>query len=115
MEDQDPDMSDVADGGKRFFDYNPITKETEYFYSDADGENFTIETVQDVTEIAKYNKELYKENSGRWKGDFHQVASIPNVIYWELWRQGIVQDEEKFKEWMNDPDNRVFRTRDGKI
>jgi hypothetical protein len=45
----------------------------------------------------------------------HKVGSIPMSIYHELQKQGILQDEKRLKKWLNDPDNRVFRTRPGRV
>jgi hypothetical protein len=36
-------------------------------------------------------------------------------IYYDLQRRGILQDEKRLKAWLNDPENRVFRTRPGKV
>jgi hypothetical protein len=43
------------------------------------------------------------------------VASIPLPLYFDLKAKGIIDDQKKFKEWLNDSDNRHFRMRPGKI
>jgi len=43
------------------------------------------------------------------------VASIPLNLYYDLKRQGIVDDPARFKKWLNDSDNRFFRTRGGRV
>jgi hypothetical protein len=50
----------------------------------------------------------------------NKVASIPLVVFAELEKQGItrglnVLDTDRFKAFLNNPDNQVFRTRMGKI
>jgi hypothetical protein len=38
------------------------------------------------------------------------------VVIWEdLVRKGIANDTKKLKAWLNDPDNRAFRTRLGRV
>jgi hypothetical protein len=36
-------------------------------------------------------------------------------VYYDLKRRGIIDDPAAFRAWMNDPDNRVFRTRPGRV
>jgi hypothetical protein len=50
----------------------------------------------------------------------NKVASIPLVVFAELEKQGItrgfqVLDMDRFKAFLNNPDNQVFRTRMGKV
>jgi len=86
----------------------------------ADGSG-VLETQQDVTDIVKNNKENYNERHGERFNDFStHVARIPTGIYYELVRTGVideVRDPEgkAFKRWLNDPDNRAWRTRAGTI
>jgi len=44
-----------------------------------------------------------------------RVASIPLNVYYDLKRRGIADDPKAMKKWLNDPDNRVFRTREGTV
>jgi hypothetical protein len=42
------------------------------------------------------------------------------AVFDELHKQGItrgfhVLDQKRFREWLNNPDNRFFRTREGKV
>lgn len=77
--------------------------------------NLTHETKQDVTEIVDGNRAMYRGHPGGWKGDMHRVARIPLSIYWKLYQEGVIQDDEKFRRWLNDPENAAFRTRPGKV
>jgi len=61
-------------------------------------------------------------NTGRWKEDVleNKIASIPLTVIDTLNQKGIMKgfdvvDQKKFRAWLNDPDNRFFRTRQGKI
>lgn len=81
-----------------------------------------IETVQDVSSIVEKNKKEYNQTTGRWGGDLldNKIASIPMTVIDDLNKKGIMKgfhvvDQKKFKLWLNDPDNRFFRTRQGRI
>ncbi len=87
-----------------------------------DGEGgLIIRTSQDVTEIVEQNKAQYNASSvhDKW-GDLTKVASLPFTIIDTLNRKGIMRgfavvDEKEFRIFLNDPENRFFRTRPGKV
>lgn len=111
-------MSDVRDA--RLFDHDPLFGHTEYFHFDPDTGGFTIETVQDVEPLLEVNKALANDAPLRW-GEWTHVASLPSVIVIELTKQGImagpghIADPPRFKKWLNDRNNRLFRTRHGHV
>ena len=47
-------------------------------------------------------------------GEWSKIASIPLSIYYELKKKGITDDPKRLKKWLNDPDNKYFRTRGGR-
>lgn len=110
---------------ERILSTDPLTGITQYFdYDDRGSElrdEIILRTEQDVTPIVEANRELHKNANGRFKGEMHRVASIPLVVLQELAKQGIITmagrvlDQARFKKWLNDPDNRAFRTRAGRI
>jgi len=88
-----------------------------------DGDQLIITQKQNITGIIEANKAEYAENSSvtGW-GDTlnNRVARIPLTVFADLEKQGITRgftviDMKRFKEWLNNPDNRVFRTRAGRI
>ncbi len=91
----------------------------------ADGEGgIVVETKQDVSGIIEANKVAYNaiDKHHKWSGEpFHnKVASIPLTAIDHLNQKGIMRgfdviDEKKFRAWLNDPDQRFFRTRAGTI
>ena len=107
-------MSDVI--GKRLISENKEIGQKQYWVDHDDG-SVTLQTVQDVGELAEANKQNFNQFDERagWKGDMHRVASIPMSIYYDLKRKGILDDQAALKKWLNDADNRVFRTRPGQI
>lgn len=81
----------------------------------------TIHTMQDVTETLGANKEDFKENAGTRYSHFqNHVARVPTAIYYDLIKRGIIDERkdpegDQFRSWLNDPDNRAWRSRPGKI
>ena len=77
-----------------------------------------MSSFQDIGEIVRKNKADRKafaidKNSatGRF-GEFAKIASIPNVVVDNLMKSGVWFDRVAFRKWLNDPDNRLFRTID---
>lgn len=90
-------------------------------HKDGNG-GIVIATEQDVTDIIEQNKKEYNMNTGRWKEDVleNKIASIPLTVIDTLNQKGIMKgfdviDQKRFRDWLNDPDNRFFRTRQGKV
>jgi len=99
---------------KRLFDTDPMTGITRYWHVKDNGE-YVIETVQNL-DVDQSNRRQRIEADKRTKwGDMNRVASIPLSVYYDLKRQGIADDPKALKKWLNDRDNRVFRTREGAL
>lgn len=105
---------------RRPFDSDPEVGLVETFHYDETTGEFFLENEQDVSDVVADNKAHFneKDERARWSrgvlgGD--RVASIPNVLWAELEAKGITQDEKALKRWLNDPDNRAFRVRPGKV
>jgi hypothetical protein len=99
---------------RRFFERDPLTGAERYFLYDHSDDSFTIEQVEDVEDLVEQNKALANEDTGSFD-EFHRVASIPMSIYFELKEKGILDDQAALRRWLNDRDNRVFRTRHGRV
>jgi hypothetical protein len=84
------------------------------FHYDADKDEAIIQKTQDVSGIIETNKAEFNAAPERW-GEWSKVGSIPLSVYYELERKGILQDQKALAKWLNDPDNRAFRTRPGTI
>lgn len=74
--------------------------------------NFSIETVQDVSPIIKAAAILADEPPGK---DFRHAAYIPDYVMDQAFREGWFNDAKKWKQWANDPENRAFRTWQGRL
>ena len=70
--------------------------------------------IHKFTKRANRNKREYNETPNKYR-DVNKVASIPLSVYYELKRKGIADDPKGFRKWLNDGDNRVFRTRAGTL
>lgn len=81
----------------------------------------TLETNQDVTEIIEGNKQMFNQitSQDKW-GDLTKVARLPLTVIDDLNKKRVMRgfaviDETRFKAFLNDPDNRFFRTRPGRV
>ena len=95
-------------------DHDPKTGISHVFYYDDMTDEATIVAEQDVSSVVELNKKSFNETHGKF-GEFSKVASLPLVVYNDLQKKGILNDEKAFKRWLNDPDNRFFRTRPGNV
>jgi len=101
----------------RLLNFDPISKVRSLFHGGTDGDDFVVEEVQDVTEVLEANKRAFNEFDERtpWNPEMNQVASIPLVVWEGLKRKGIADDNKALMRWLDDPDNRAFRTRPGRL
>ncbi len=99
---------------ERIFDHDDFTGVTSYWIYDESTDTATIKTVQDVQPLIELNKADFNEAPKGW-GEGRRVASIPIAVFTDLQQKGITKDEKAFKRWLNDPENRFFRTRPGII
>jgi hypothetical protein len=80
-----------------------------------------IENSQDISAVLESNKSRYAATDERAKwSEFEHIGWIPDSVIIELNRQSILRgyavvDEKKFKAWLNNPDNRYFRSRPGRV
>jgi hypothetical protein len=102
---------------------NPVNFRQSTVHSDGDG-GIIIQTSQDVSAIIEQNKKEYNsfDERAKWSDELfgNKVASIPMTVIDDLNAKGIMRgfavvDEKRFKAWLNERDNRVFRTRTGVV
>lgn len=98
---------------------DPITRRRAHIIEHSDGVDL-VQT-QDISDTLELNKEQFNQRDGTFKGDMVHVGRIPLIIMEQMIRDGVlgpggaVKDPKRFRDWMNDPDNRAFRTHPGKI
>ena len=97
-----------------------VNGEVRTTYMDGDG-GLIIQSASDIAPILEANKARYNQTDqrARW-GDGQLVADIPFAVIDDLNRQGILRgfavlDQKRMKAWLNNPDNRYFRTRPGTV
>lgn len=100
--------------GRRLFEVDPVSGKRKWFYWNDEDKSFTIETEQDVTDLVEHNTALQNADTDRY-GEWNRVASVPVSVYWDLKQRGIIDDPKKLKAWLNDSDNRKFRTKLGAV
>jgi hypothetical protein len=99
---------------KRLFNRDLHTGIDTFYIYNSDNDTFTLQKEQRVDDLLDVNKSAFNDAGTRW-GDMARVASIPISLFHDLEQKGITKDEKAFKAWLNDPDNRFFRTRPGVV
>jgi hypothetical protein len=104
----------------KIFKQDLDTQTVQIAHEDGEG-GLILETKQNIQPFLEQNKASYAriDERARW-GEFTQIASIPFAVIQELNKKGILRgfhivDQKAMKKWINDPDNRFFRTRPGRI
>lgn len=101
----------------KLFDFDPVTGTKKIWHYDADKDEAVIETIFDTSNLVETNKAMFNavDERASWKGDMHLVASIPMELFMKWKSEGKLEDQAFLKKWLNDPDNRLFRTRPGEV
>jgi hypothetical protein len=94
---------------------DPSTGTTYLVEYNASDDSITWTEVADVTQLLERNKRLYNDAPTHWKGDLHDIAGLHPIMRQKLEREGILHDKKAYARWLNDSDNRAWRTRPGKV
>lgn len=105
----------IRDGDWTLIDYDFATGRS--VWSLFDGEKTVIRTDYPVQQAIEQNT-LFRNNTPTgWKGDWHHVASVPlNLAH----QGGLVEamnqhDDAWVSKFLNDGDNRAWRTKEGRV
>ena len=107
----------IRDGDWTLFDHDMVTGRTVWHMFDGEKDVFRCDYPVEAT-LAE-NKAMRDNAQRAWKGDYHLIASVPlNVLHDE--KTGLLEaskqgDDKYFSRWLNDPDNRAWRTKDGRV
>jgi len=99
------------------FDY-PV--EQRAFYDETE-DKLHIRSRQNTAPILEINKIERNEFDAKFNSDikhptgWQRVASIPNIVVDELMRSGRWGDRKAMRKWLNDPENKMFRTTNTKL
>lgn len=102
---------------ERLFDEDPLTGIRTTFVMEPGARDYKLVREQWIDGQLQNNLDQRNHREGNWKGESHHVARIPNIVVEEYKRRGIdlIQDKDELQKWVNDPDNRMFRTRPGRV
>lgn len=91
-------------------------------FHDVDDGGVVIAKEQNIDALVNANKEEYNNADSKWSDNAleNRVARVPLAVFDQLQKEGITRgftilDQKRFKAWLNNPDNRVFRTKAGRI
>jgi len=105
----------IRDGDWRLFDYDPKLKRQVWVMDNPDGSQ-TWRTDYEVDPTIDINTAQRNLAQPGWKGDYHHVASIPlNVFHDQLAEASRQNDQQYISKWLNDSDNRAWRTKEGNL
>lgn len=103
----------VRDGSWRLFDYDVKTGRQVWCTTNDDGST-TFRTDYPVQPTIDENTAVRNMASSGWAGDYHRIASIPLNIFHEQLAEATRQDDQAYvSRWLNDGDNRAWRTKEG--
>ena len=107
----------IRDGEWILFEHDHETGRTVWYMQD--GPYTHWRTDYPVENLIEANQRHRNMASNGWAGDYHLVASIPqNILYDEnlgLSRAHNEGDDKYLSRWLNDSDNRAWRTKEGKV
>lgn len=103
------------ENGFTLVDFDQTTGRSVWSYFDGEKDVYRIDYPVDAA--IKENAESRASSGTTFKGDYHRIASIPlNVAYGSGMVEAISQHDDKFlSRWLNDSDNRAWRTKEGKV
>jgi len=105
----------IRDGEWTLYDHDMMTGRSVWHYFDGEKDVFRVD--YPVDNLISENQAVRNSAERAWKGDWHRVASIPlNIAY----DSGLVQAHSEgndgfVKRWLNDSDNRAWRTKEGRL
>lgn len=105
----------VKDGDWTLFDWDAKTGRSVWYLED--GNKTHWRTDYPVDSVLSQNAAVRNSAEKAWTGDYHRVASIPlNVLHDSGMADASVQHDDRFmSRWLNDSDNRAWRTKEGSV
>jgi len=77
-----------------------------------DDNTFVLATEHDLEEMIEENKRLRENQTG--KEMMRLAARVPPHVAEKAFREGWFHDDDAWKKWLNDPENRDFRVWEGR-
>lgn len=105
----------IKDGDWTLFDYDVKSGRQVWMIENPDGTT-TFRTDYPVQPTIDLNAAQRNLAQPGWKGDYHHVASIPLNVYWDQLAAASQQKDNAYiSRWLNDSDNRAWRTKEGRV
>ena len=104
----------IKDGDWELVEYTPSLKRSLWRYFD--GQKTHFRTTYEVDDILSANQVERNATSGQRWGEWRKVASIPAGLFYD--NLGVAQqnrDDKYINKFLNDADNRAFRTFEGRM
>lgn len=105
----------IRDGDWTLYDHDFALGRTIWHMFDGEKDVFRVD--QNVTGLVSENAAVRNVAEKVWRGDWHRVASIPlNIAHDSGLVQAHSEGNDKFvKRFLNDSDNRAWRTKEGHL
>lgn len=85
----------------------------EYYHTNSEKPgDLIIETAQDCEPIVEMAKRLSEQTPGK---EWRHVACVPMFFLDKAAKEGWINDKAKWRAFLNDPDNKAFRTWPGRL
>lgn len=103
------------ENGWELIDYDYATGRSTWSFFDGKDHHVRVDTP--VDSIIEGNRAMRNVASSGWDGDYHRVASVPvNLAFDNGLTDAVNQQDDKFiSRFLNDSDNRAWRTKEGQI
>lgn len=107
----------VRDGDWSLMSWDAATGRTVWQMFDGEKTVFRVDTP--VAATIEDNLIARNAAASGWKGDYHRIASVPMQLLYDenLGLNKAIQqgDDRHLSRWLNDGDNRAWRTKDGRV
>lgn len=101
--------------GWGLIDHDPKLGRTVWGRNNGDGTT-TYRTDYQVDPSVEANRIQRNLAENNWKGDYHHVASIPPGVFWDKLGEAAREGDDKYiTKFLNDSDNRAWRTKEGNL
>ena len=78
--------------------------------------NLVVRTDTPIEATLSENAAVRNIAEKAWRGDWHRVASIPLPIFYNQLQEAQSHGDQRYlSKWLNDADNRGFRTKEGHV
>lgn len=105
----------IRDGAWTLYDHDMASGRCVWHHFDGEKDVYRVD--YPVDNLISENRDVRNSAEKVWRGDWHRVASIPlNVAHSTGLVEAHSQGDDRFvKRFLNDGDNRAWRTKDGQL